>query len=1346
MNVRWKVLMGVWVCVMLVTGLLPPVRPNHVAYSAPAAPEESALPQSEPVAGPPLRLTAGTFDPLRDAGPGRASAALQFSAYPGDGAGYYLVQFQGPIAESDVESLEAAGAEVFDYIPDFAFIIKMDSATRATVERQAQVRWVGVYQPAYRMTPDLLARAARVNETATREPAGADGKKAGGVIPEEDVPISLVVSIFRGEPVAPVAALVQKMGGEILDQSQTEWQSKLKVTLPAAALVDVATLSGVRWIEPAPQWRLHNDKSDNIMGVRPLWTTQGLYGAGQVVAVCDTGLDQGSTAPASLHDDFEDGSGNSRVLAIYDRAGDGASDVNSGHGTHVAGSVLGNGARSGANPASHTYPESAYVGMAPEARLIMQAVEHNATGYLTGIPMDLNDLFIQAKTGGAHLHTNSWGSDVSGQYTTDSEAVDQFMWSNKDFTIFFSAGNAGIDNNADGVVDLYSLGSPATAKNCVTVGASENDRPAISSTWGGGRPADFPANPVRDDRVADNIAGLAAFSGRGPVLDGRYKPDVVAPGTFIASVRSSQASETGWGGIDAYYMYMGGTSMSTPLTAGAATLIRQYYTDRESHTPSAALIKATLVNGATDIYPGQYGGGATREIPTTRPTNVAGWGRVNIANSIFPAAPRVMRYQDQTSGLGTGGSNSYNYQVTSSAEPFRVTLAWTDYPGSPVAAGGLVNDLDLTITGPGGATYYPNNANQRGKSQYLAYDSGFESDGYTWSAGRQVAVRFTPTQYPATLQTGVFLLAANNPTNYPQTFTWYVYSGNNTSGPTSVLATGSSTIRSAGWHVIDFSSANVTIASGDFFLAIGLPNDKLVWFYDNTAPDSRSWDYNGSSWSKVTTEDYMFNAVVSSAAATTQQDRVNNLVGIDVPSPATGLYTVTVKGYNVPKGPQPYALVVSGIFDTPNTAPTLSGLPNQTLRPGESKNNAIDLWAYASDAQDASSALTFTITNSPPPTVGVSIRSNRYIDINPTGSFTGAFPVVVEVMDTGGLTDTDSFTITFIEAQYAYIYLPLVVRRYPPIPYPPTLNAIANSDGDGAYAVSWSAADLASTYELQEATNSAFSGATIVYSGASTSWNASGKGGGTYYYRVRGENSYGYGAWSNVQSVRVSPPTQLYATDDADISQAYPDTNDGASTSMLAGYDDYFDPDWKIMRSLIKFNLSAIPANTSISNAVLRVRYKWWWDYPGQSRTITSYRIGSNWSEGNVTWNTAPAIGEAYGSVALVASDSALGWYSIDVTNLVRGWVNGTWPNYGIMLRGPEHSGSDSSWRGFGTKEAGDAPELQITYTGMATTVIELDHVVPAIVYIPSNGIRIPRRLGNVSQDTPCDLFGCITP
>jgi hypothetical protein len=94
--------------------------------------------------------------------------------------------------------------------------------------------------------------------------------------------------------------------------------------------------------------------------------------------------------------------------------------------------------------------------------------------YLTGLPTNLNTLFQQAYDAGARVHSNSWGSAVAGDYTANSVQSDTFMWNNRDMVITFSAGNEGIDANSDGFVDADSMGAPATAKNVITVGASEN--------------------------------------------------------------------------------------------------------------------------------------------------------------------------------------------------------------------------------------------------------------------------------------------------------------------------------------------------------------------------------------------------------------------------------------------------------------------------------------------------------------------------------------------------------------------------------------------------------------------------------------------------------------------------------------------------------------------------------------------------------------------------------------------------------------------------------------------------------------------------------------------------------
>ena len=266
--------------------------------------------------------------------------------------------------------------------------------------------------------------------------------------------------------------------------------------------------------------------------------------------------------------------------------------------------------------------------MAPEARLYFQATESAAGGFSTPVPLN-TQVFQPAYTAGARVHTNSWGSSVSdGSYTQRSREVDTMVWDNDDLVILFAVGNDGVDSNSDGIVDQDSIDAPSTAKNCIAVGAIESYRPDHGWGWDAGK---FPAAPISGDKAADDPDGMAAFSSRGPVNDNRVKPDIVAPGTGILSTRSSEASGTGWGlpgaaeGDSTYYMFMGGTSMATPLAAGTATLVRQFYVDHEAISPSAALVKGTLINGADDI-PGQYASPKTDTTPV--PDNSQGWGRI----------------------------------------------------------------------------------------------------------------------------------------------------------------------------------------------------------------------------------------------------------------------------------------------------------------------------------------------------------------------------------------------------------------------------------------------------------------------------------------------------------------------------------------------------------------------------------------------------------------------------------------------------------------------------------------------------------------------------------------------
>lgn len=586
---------------------------------------------------PRIRLQAATFDPLAD----RLSTPPTPDTKRGeDRQSTHLVQFDGPVQEAWKTAVREAGAHLYGYIPDHAFIARLDAATAEKVRALPFVRWVGPYKPAYRLAPTLAGLTTQATGTTT-----------------------VTVETLPDANLEGLAEQIAAWDGTVAGRGGNAAAGYLRVTLPPDRLDDLAGLDGVLWVEPYFEPRLQNDVGGGtILRANEVRASVGLFGAGQIVAIADTGLDLGTTDPA-MSDDFEGRIVEGQALCAASGQRDGWSDLN-GHGTHVSGSVLGSGQNSGSTPAVHDYSNS-FAGIAPEAQLIFQSVDSNGDSSLECIPTDMvTSLFGPAYSLGARIHSNSWGGPTSG-YTTESQQVDTMMWQHPDLLLLFAAGNNGTDANADGVVDPHSLSTPGTAKNVLTVGASENLRPQRIATWGNSFRG-FPAEPIASDRLADNANGMAAFSGRGPTDDGRIKPDVVAPGTWIISARSHvPTAGTGWGAYDANYVYMGGTSMATPLTAGAATLVREWLVRMKNVTsPSAALIKAVLLGGAADISPGQYGSGSTREVPATRPNNVSGWGRVDLVESLVPPAPRQIWFADNTTGVPTGGSAVYTLTVS----------------------------------------------------------------------------------------------------------------------------------------------------------------------------------------------------------------------------------------------------------------------------------------------------------------------------------------------------------------------------------------------------------------------------------------------------------------------------------------------------------------------------------------------------------------------------------------------------------------------------------------------------------------------------------------------------------
>lgn len=618
--------------------------------------------------GAPIRFRVRTIDPT---GPKMQSAASMRDA------GLFAVQFKSVITPEWKAQLEELGAEIVGYVPENTLVVRLYAGQPADVKALPFVYWVGHISADLKVEPELLGC-------------------------EWDY-VNVVIKLVSVGDAQSVIAHLQNCGATGIS-IPTESTTLLRATAPHSALLQIADLDEVQWIEEWVQPRPTNNVSGQITTVIPAREQLGIYGEGQIIAIADTGLDTGNFS--TLHPDFA-----GRLVKSYAlrRAGDWSDLI--GHGTHVAGIAAGSGAQSGSNPAIHDY-ETSFAGMAPEADVIFQSIGDNSGNVFP--PMNLDQLFSPVYADGARVHNNSWGSPASGRYTVYAQQLDEFIWTHKDFVAVFSAGNDGTDKlPADGIVDPGSLYTPATAKNCIAVGATESDRnTGRVVTYGNAWRYDFTRLPISTDYISDNPNGMVAWSSRGPCEDGRIKPDVCAPGSNIISVRSQQAMNYGWLPYDTDYVYWGGTSMSAPLVSGAAALVREYCIKNRATNPSAALVKAMLMNGAADLFPGQYGDAtsATREILTRRPDRSEGWGRINLSNTLEPAAPRVVDFVDETAGINTGDEKQYQYTVLDGSLPLAITLAWTDYPGELLAAQELVNNLDLTVVAPNQTSKYYGNA------------------------------------------------------------------------------------------------------------------------------------------------------------------------------------------------------------------------------------------------------------------------------------------------------------------------------------------------------------------------------------------------------------------------------------------------------------------------------------------------------------------------------------------------------------------------------------------------------------------------------------------------------------
>lgn len=438
-----------------------------------------------------------------------------------------------------------------------------------------------------------------------------------------------------------------------------------------------------------------------------------LTGKDQIIAMIDTGIDHAScffydpalpkgpvitpydrtvtpTATVGTH----------RKIASYVKYGGDEVDT-VGHGTHIAGSIAGQALAEGGTMNLHN-------GMAPDAKLAIFDAE---SGGKFTIPRPLDQyLFPYATAVGAYIHNNAWGN-TNPAYDSAAQEFDKYQFDNPNFLAIVAAGNAG----KGATVNTGTLTSPATSKNSLVVGATTTSREA----WKG----QFCENGINQNPQLCTLMAtitpnsVTDFSSRGPTQDGRIKPDIVAPGNYIASARNGQQiGQSCTAPLNVALRSRGGTSMSTGITSGNAAIVRQYFTDgyypsgrpnaATKRTPSAALIKAVMIDGANPAATILNEGTPTR--------NDAGFGRLVLTDGM----PLFSRTYTLLVKSATGDATKDSFFTSSSLNPqkfefcatvpvatdLKVTLVWTDAPAQVNAASALINDLDLTLDSPGMTT------------------------------------------------------------------------------------------------------------------------------------------------------------------------------------------------------------------------------------------------------------------------------------------------------------------------------------------------------------------------------------------------------------------------------------------------------------------------------------------------------------------------------------------------------------------------------------------------------------------------------------------------------------------
>ena len=310
--------------------------------------------------------------------------------------------------------------------------------------------------------------------------------------------------------------------------------------------------------------------------------------------------------------------------------------IGTAHGVHTAGTMSGGGI---INPRNK--------GMAPRSTLIGELFSN----ILVNAPRHIAD-YGMVLTNNSY-HSSTAGCIGTGRYDALSNFVDGQQFTYRSLLHVFASGNDGSLECSPYPASYGTVRSGfQSSKNSLIVGQYDNT----------------------NDRIGSG-------SSRGPVKDGRLKPEIMAGGINVMST----SSNNGYGVIS-------GTSMSAPSVTGTLGLLYERY--RQLHggaNPTGALIKALACNGADDM--GNPG-----------PDYFWGFGKLNAKSAL------EMMEQNQyfTGSVSNGGSSTHTITgLPAGGAQLKVLLYWVDPAAMPGATVALINNLDLLVTPSGGPAHRP---------------------------------------------------------------------------------------------------------------------------------------------------------------------------------------------------------------------------------------------------------------------------------------------------------------------------------------------------------------------------------------------------------------------------------------------------------------------------------------------------------------------------------------------------------------------------------------------------------------------------------------------------------------